>query len=342
MSASPVGAGATRQRWHYRPAVPVATSALFDRPFKLRAVLKWFVRGWLPVSENLIILSLSVLSLIYFHPAPERCREFQLDWMAQIFLRNLVLIFLVAGGLHLYFYVFKKQDEDRHYDVRPLAKKNRAFTFNNQVLDNMFWSCISGVTIWSLLESVMMWGLANGYAPGLSWRENPGWLIFLIFLVPIWETFYFYLIHRLLHWPPLYRHVHYLHHRNTNVGPWSGLSMHPIEHILYLGSVMIHWIVPANPLLIIYHLQHFTLSATTTHCGYEGITFRGEVRLALGTFHHQIHHRFFECNYGGLEIPWDKWMGSFNDGTEESHQRFMERRRQSGVRFSKNSGAANR
>ncbi|MEM1046606.1 MAG: sterol desaturase family protein, partial [Pseudomonadota bacterium] len=33
------------------------------------------------------------------------------------------------------------------------------------------------------------------------------------------------------------------------------------------------------------------------------------------------------CNYGNLEVPWDKWFGSFNDGTEEAHARIKERRR---------------
>ncbi len=197
----------------------------------------------------------------------------------------------------------------------------------NQVLDNMFWTCASGVTVWTAYEALMMRALANGYVPMLEMPEDFLWSLLLIFLIPIWETLYFYPIHRLIHWPPLYRHVHCLHHRNTNIGPWSGLSMHPVEHIIYLGSVLIHWIVPANPLLIIYHLQHYTLSAATTHTGYQGLVVGGKFRLALGTFHHQIHHRFFECNYGGLEIPCDKWAGSFHDGTPESHQQFLEKRK---------------
>ena len=316
-----------KKQWHYRPEVPVLVSPLFRQPFSLRAVLKWFIGGWFPLSERLIILLISILSWFYFHPSLERCREFQFDWIAQIFTRNLVLMFLVAGGLHLYLYVFKRQADDRRYDARPLAKNSRVFTFNNQVLDNMFWTCASGVTIWSAYESLMMWGLANGYAPVLDWSESYGWIILMIFLVPIWETFYFYLIHRPLHWPPLYRLVHSLHHRNINVGPWSGLSMHPVEHLIFLGSVMIHWIIPANPLLIIFHLQYFTLSAATTHTGYEGVVSGGKKRLALGTFHHQMHHRYFECNYGGLEIPWDNLFGSFNDGTAESHRQFLDKRR---------------
>ena len=314
--------------WNYHPTVPLQASPLFASPFRPLAVAKWFVCAWFPVSERLIILLLSIFSWAYFHPSLERCREFAWGWVAEIYVRNLVLMFVVAGGLHLYLYTFNRQAKERQYDARPLAKQKRAFTFNNQVLDNMFWTCASGVTIWSGYEALMMWSIANGYLPALPETGHYGWLALLIFLIPIWETFYFYLIHRLLHWPPLYKIAHALHHRNTNIGPWSGLSMHPIEHVLYLGSVLIHFIVPSNPLIIIYHLQFYTLSAATTHTGYEGLVFNNKNYLPLGTFHHQMHHRYFECNYGGLEIPWDKWFGSFHDGTEESHKAFVKRRMQ--------------
>ena len=319
---------AARRQWNFCPQVPIGVSPLFSWPLRPLAILKWFFRGWFPFSENLVVLGLAILSWALFHPTLEQAREFAFDWIALIYVRNLALIFLVAVGLHLYFYVFKLQGEERHYDARPMARNNRVFTFNDQVLDNMFWSCASGVTVWTAYEVLMMWAMANSYLPMLSWPGDAPWVILLIFLIPIWETFYFYLIHRLIHWPPLYRTVHYLHHRNTNVGPWSGLSMHPLEHIIYLGSVLIHFVVPANPLIVIYHLQHYTLTAATTHTGYQGIQLGGRLRLRLGTFHHQLHHRFFECNYGGLEIPWDKWMGSFNDGTPESHQEFLRQRKQ--------------
>ena len=324
---APASARKKKPQWNYRPDVPIQVSPLFSRPSSPGAAVKWFVRGWFPISENLIVLSLAMISWFFFSPALVRCQVFQFDWIAEIFVRNLVLMFIVAGGLHLYFYVYRKQGEDRRYDARPFAKNNRVFTFNDQVLDNMFWSCASGVTVWTAYEALMMWSLANGYVTALLWPQQAGWLILLIFLIPIWETLYFYLIHRMIHWPPLYRHVHYLHHRNINVGPWSGMSMHPVEHIIYLGSVLIHFVIPANPLLIIYHLQHYTLTAATTHTGYEGVVVDGKKRLALGTFHHQMHHRFFECNYGGLEIPCDKWAGSFNDGTAESHQQFVANRK---------------
>jgi len=318
----------TSKFWHYSPPLPIQVSHYFRKPFSFSAALKWMFSSWFPISDRLIVLGLAVLSWLFFHPEIEACKEFALGWVSQIYLRNLLLLMLVAGGLHLYFYVWRKQGDDLRYDKRPLVRDNKKFTFNSQVLDNMFWSIASGVTIWSGYEIMMMWSMANGYLPMLIMPQDWPWLILLLFLVPIWETFYFFLIHRLIHWPPLYRTVHHLHHRNTNVAPWSGMSMHPVEHLIFLGSVLIHFIVPVSPLLLIFHLQYFTLTAITTHTGYRGIKFGDRLILPLGTFHHQIHHRFFECNYGGLEIPMDQWAGSFHDGTDQSHQQFMQKQRQ--------------
>jgi lathosterol oxidase len=318
--------------WHYLPPLPIQVSAYFRRPFSLTLALKWMFSSWFPISERLIILALSVLSWLFFHPAIEACSNFALGWITQIYIRNLVLMFAIAGGLHLYFYSWHKQADDLQYDARTLIINNKKFTFKSQVWDNMFWSITSGVTIWSGYEVVMMWSLANGYMPMLSLPEDYLLLILMIFLIPIWETLYFFVIHRFLHWPPVYRTIHHLHHRNINVAPWSGMSMHPIEHLLFLGSVLIHFFVAANPLLIIFHLQYYTLSAISTHTGYQGLTIGGRMVMELGTFHHQLHHRFFECNYGGLEIPMDKWVGSFHDGTDESHKQFIHRRRQQSVK----------
>jgi sterol desaturase/sphingolipid hydroxylase (fatty acid hydroxylase superfamily) len=173
----------------------------------------------------------------------------------------------------------------------------------------------------------MIWGFASGHLTPLQFNANPVWFIALFFLIPIWESFYFYWIHRALHWRPLYRLAHHVHHRNNNVGPWSGLSMHPVEHVIYLGGVLIHWVIASHPVHILFHLQYYALSAATTHSGYESLVIRDKDRLALGTFHHQMHHRYFECNYGSLEIPWDKLFGSFHDGTAAGRAQMAARRK---------------
>ncbi|MFT5258977.1 MAG: lathosterol oxidase [Saprospiraceae bacterium] len=107
--------------------------------------------------------------------------------------------------------------------------------------------------------------------------------------------------------------------------------MHPIEHVMFLGAVLIHFVVPANPLIIVFLLMYYARSAATSHAGYDCLYVkkgnRTSLNVGLGNFHHQMHHAYFDCHYGCLEIPWDKWFGFFHDGTEGSHQQFMAKRK---------------
>ena len=318
----------SKSPWHYTPALPVNTSPYFKWPLNFPEIGRWILNGWFPVSERLIILLFAIVSSIFFQRTLAEAQSLSPGWIAEVFLRNFFLMVLVAGGLHWYFYIARKQGDERRYDKRPFATGSRTFTFGSQVRDNMFWSLASGVTVWTLYEVLMLWALANGFAPALTMPAHWPWLVLMILLIPMWETTHFFLIHRLIHTSKIYQRVHALHHRNTNVGPWSGLSMHPIEHIVYLSTVLIHFVIPSTPFLVAFHLMYFTLSAATTHTGYQGIVSNGKLVLPLGTFHHQLHHRYFTCNYGGLEMPWDQWTGSFHDGTEQSHQEFINKRKQ--------------
>ncbi len=313
--------------WNHMPELPLKVSPLFTWPLNPIETARWVWNSWFLVSERLIIVGIAFVSYFWFQPPLEQTRTLAFDWIAEMYLRNFLLLFTVAGVLHLWFYTFSKQGDDLKYDARPLMMNGRQFTLGGQIRDNMFWTLGSGVFFWTAYEVLMFWALANGYAPMLTWAANPIWFIALFLLIPLWESFYFYWIHRMIHLPFLYKHVHSLHHRNINVGPWSGMSMHPLEHAIYLGSVFIHLIVGAHPVHILYHLQYFTLTAVTTHTGFQGLLIKDRNRLNLGTFHHQMHHRYFECNYGGLEMPWDKWFGSFHDGTVETHEIMQERRR---------------
>jgi len=316
--------------WHHMPVVPIRVSPFFCWPPDGARMGRWVAARWLGLAENVIVLVIALICWRWFQPSMAQAQVLAPGWIAQIWLRNMVLIGGVAGGLHLYFHTFRGQGKRLKYDPRDLASKGRQFTLGGQVRDNMFWSLTSGVAMWTAYEVMMFWAMANGYAPVLVWRDNPLWFGALIFLTPVWISFHFYWIHRVLHWGPLYRLAHGLHHRNVNVGPWSGLSMHPVEHVMFFSSVLIHLVVPAHPLIILFHMQHQALTAASSHTGYENLLVRDQRRLALGTFHHQMHHRYFEVNYGSLEVPWDKWFGSFHDGTPEAHERLKSRRQRAG------------
>ncbi len=312
--------------WAHTPDVPVAVSPFFSWPPNPARMATWVADRWLGVAENVIVLLIAFVSWTWLTPAMERMATLSIDWIVLIWLRNLALMILVAGGLHLFFFSAKKQGERLKFDPRPLSGNGKQFTFSNQVHDNMFWTLGSGVACWTFFEVLMFWGMANGWVPMLVPSEHPILFVLFFLLTPVWISFHFYWIHRALHWGPLYRFAHALHHRNVNVGPWSGLSMHPFEAFFFFTSILIHFIVPAHPLHILFHLQHQGLTAASSHTGYESLLVNDRKSLALGTFHHQMHHRYFEVNYGNLEMPWDKWFGSFHDGTPEAHQRLKSRR----------------
>ena len=316
--------------WNHIPQVPIPVSPLFSWPPRPKEILKWMWNSWFLITENLILIAVATVTYFWFQPSLEQAQTLSLAWIAKVYIRNIVLLGAVAGGLHLYFYTFTQQGQKLKYDPRPLMKSGKQFTLGGQVRDNMFWSLGSGVFFWTAYEVLMFWAMANGWVPVLLWVDNPFWFVLLFLLTPIWISFHFYWIHRLLHWPPLYKLAHGLHHRNINVGPWSGLSMHPIEHLLFFSSILIHLVVPAHPLHILFHMQHQSLTAATSHTGFENLLVKEEKSLALGTFHHQLHHRYFEVNYGNLQMPWDKWFGSFHDGTAEAHERMKHRQTQKG------------
>ena len=163
---------------------------------------QWLSARWLRLAENVIVLGICLAVWIFTQPALLQMETLSLGWIAQIWLRNLVLMFVVAGSLHWFFFMRKGQGKRLKFDARDLAMKGKQFNFGGQVKDKMFWSLTSGVGFWA---------------------------------------------------------------------------------------------------------------------AYEVLMFKERKALALGTFHHQMHRRYFEVNYGNLEMPWDKWFGTFHNGTPKAH-----------------------
>ena len=194
-----------------------------------------FPLGRLLVAVESLYFSLATATWLWLQPPLSRCAEFQAGWIGQIYLRNLILLWLVAGGWHLLLYTFKVQGMQRKYYPHWMQVNDRNFLFHNQLYDNIFWSCVSGCTVWTAYEVLYFWAAANHHVPYVSWTEHPVYCTVWLLLIPIWREFHFYWIHRAIHWKPLYKYVHYLHHKNVQPGPWSGLSMHPVEHLLYFS-----------------------------------------------------------------------------------------------------------
>ena len=221
--------------------------------------------------------------------------------------------------------LYRQRERRRKYVATFGHRGGARFTFGRQVHDNMFWSLASGVPIWTGYEVLLLWTHANGATPAISFDANPALVIGLVLFTGPWVAFHFYWGHRLLHTGPLYRHVHALHHRNVNIGPWSGISMHPVEHCIYFSSLLVHLVVPSHPVLVMFHGYMLALSAIFGHTGFHELLLGRSRRMIIGHFHHQLHHRYFECNYGSVDFPLDVWFGTFHDGIKAARQRLKER-----------------
>ena len=117
---------------------------------------------------------------------------------------------------------------------RPFIK-NRLFNAD-KVAHNIFWS-ITGLVQWTAFENVFSYLWASGRLPYLTDAEAfstpAGFARFALGLVaiPLWRDAHFYFAHRVLHIESVYSMVHSLHHRNQDIEPFAGLSMHPVEHL---------------------------------------------------------------------------------------------------------------
>jgi len=313
--------------WNYHPDLPLKDPSIFVWPPNPAFLMRWFARNWLTLSERVLMVIIAVGLWLVAYPKLETAQSFAFGWIAQIWLVNMVLMIVSAGGLHLFFITYRKQGKRLKFDPRDQGRNNRLWNFSDQVKDNMFWSLGSGVLQLTGFQVITMWFMANGYTPVITLNSNPVWFIMALILIPIWSAFHFYWVHRLLHVPFLYKRVHSLHHRNVNIGPWSGFAMHPVEHFLYLSTLCIHWIVASHPIHLFFHIIYQGPGAAMTHTGYEDLLIKDKRRLALGTFYHQLHHRYYECNYGNQEMPWDRWFGTFHDGSEEATRTTRDRKK---------------
>jgi sterol desaturase/sphingolipid hydroxylase (fatty acid hydroxylase superfamily) len=315
-------------RWNHRPSRGVPLNPLFDWPPRPRRVWGWYRGAWLQFTALSVPFLLAVILYIAILPPVEAMKSFAWGWVLTIWAMNVGAQTLVAGTLHWWLYMRKGQGMRLKFEKRDLAHSNGVFTFNSQVLDNIWWTLGSAMTVATVYQCGIFWAMANGYVPTVTWGSSPVWFVIWMMFIPMWSGLHFYWTHRLEHHPKLYKHVHAVHHRNVNIGPWSGISNHWLENLLYFTTYFIHLIVPSHPLHLLFHAMFQQVSPVMSHSGFEKVIVKeGEVTRA-GDFFHQLHHRYFECNYGTSEIPFDKWFGTYHDGTAEATERTRAHKKQ--------------
>lgn len=191
--------------------------------------------------------------------------------------------------------------------------------FNPRMLHNIFYTTLGAVQ-WGLTETAFMFGYSSGYLQAYPASASAGsWsfameIVLWILLVPVIRDVHFYFCHRFLHVRVLYKYIHAVHHRNAaDTDAFSGLCMHPVEHLYYFACYgPLLWVgrPTLHPFVVSWMGVHALLAPAASHSGYEDHW--------SADLHHYLHHRYYECNYGssGL-IMTDLWMGTLRETLDE-------------------------
>ena len=137
----------------WQPEEKLKFSPIFSNPLNLKQIFKWlfFYPGQI-LPWSLFFIILSSLIWIYLSPALENTKTLKFEWILFAFIKNLILISIIWGFIHFRLYIKQMQNNNYKYNHQFPLKENKNFLFKNQTYENIFWTLISGVPIWTAYE----------------------------------------------------------------------------------------------------------------------------------------------------------------------------------------------
>lgn len=145
----------------------------------------------------------------------------------------------------------------------------------------------------------------------LYWNmENHGGWQYLLFSLPLFLVFtdaLIYCIHRWLHWPSVYKHLHKPHHKWIVPTPFASHAFHPVDG--YLQSLPYHIFPFFFPLQKLVYLALFGFVNVWTVLIHDG-EYLAHDPVVNGSACHTIHHLYFNYNYGQYTTLWDRLGGT--------------------------------
>ena len=132
---------------------------------------------------------------------------------------SLLAYFIMSGLSYLYFFIIKREKYHPEYEGK-----------RSVILRSMKWAFISAAGNSALVIPVELL-IINGNSRVYFNVSDNGWgyLIFSALLVLVFAETLIYWIHRSLHLPFLYRHLHRFHHQFREPTPFASVSFHPLD-----------------------------------------------------------------------------------------------------------------
>lgn len=235
--------------------------------------------------------------------------ELTLPLLGKVYLINLILLslrYMVFSGIaYFVFWVWKKEKFLPH----RIQKK---FPNSEKIFDEIKYS-FSTFLIFSCVGVGIFTARRLGFTKIYTEINEYGYTYFIFSIVAalLIHDAYFYFAHRLMHHKFLFKTFHSVHHNSTNPSPFAAFSFHPLEAILEAGILpILVFTIPLHPLAIVTFLLFMTGLNVLGHLGVElyPSNFVTSKWTAWNntSFHHNMHHQKFNCNYGLYFNWWDK------------------------------------
>jgi len=269
--------------------------------------------------SHCVDFSAALICYFWFFPI-EKAHTLSLDWISVVLFYNLAVMGILYGGWHYTLYnYFATNSQVRSRKFNPQDQYAKG---TDNLQREMLFTTLGFIQS-SFYQVVMMHAWAKGWVPYYTnFWDYPIYSLGSLLFVTYWREFHFYWVHRVMHpwgWSLpivgdlgdlLYKNVHKLHHKSYNVGPWSGLSMHPVEHFFYYTCALLPLIFKLHPMHFLYAKFHADIAPIGGHDGFANPG--GD-----STFHY-LHHSKYDCNYGTPIIPLDRVFGTWRDASTET------------------------
>jgi lathosterol oxidase len=123
-----------------------------------------------------------------------------------------------------------------------------------------------------------------------------------------------YLIHRGLHHPRVYKHLHKPHHKWIMPTPYASYAFHPVDG--WMQSIPYHLFPMLFPLNKYASVAMFIFVNFWTILIHDG-EYMANNPVINGSACHTMHHLYFNYNYGQYTTLWDRIGGSYRKPNDE-------------------------
>lgn len=178
-------------------------------------------------------------------------------------------------------------------EVKPINYSDNIFAFTLTSINSIIQSiCIDYISINKLQSEYTL------YNTFLS--------IPLYFII---TDAYFYITHRILHVPILYKYFHKIHHNYKSPTIYASYYEHPVEHIFVwsMPYIILPHIIPIHKYGYWLFIFYTSLLSVLGHCGnnykfnvWYNLNFiksKNNYYYFTHPYHHDLHHLKLNCNY---------------------------------------------